>query len=126
MLLPALLAFSLGIFPPAPNAKVGVIKAVIRHEGTPLPFEIQVRTKDDREADWLYVHPDRYEVFPGYLKTSASGRLVTIHLPSELQRYSQVCALHTPTPVPGLRFQLLLSLLSCQNVPRPTPASPRP
>lgn len=127
MLLPSLFAFSLGIFAEPNKIAANVVKALVRDPGPPLEFSIQVRTKATKEGEWTYLAPDSFEVFPDYLRTSPQGRKITIRLPSALQRYAQVCALHVPVADPGKRFQVLLSLQSCQNVPRAeAAASPKP
>lgn len=115
----ALLAFSLGVLIEKGVPNPLVVRTVIRENGAPIDFVVQVRTKAKREDPWEYLAEDRYDVFPSNLKTSAIGRYVTVRLPgSGLKYYTQVCALHTPQADPSQQFQALISLQSCQNVPR--------
>lgn len=114
-----LLAFSLGILIEKGIPNPLIVRTVIREPGPPLEFKIQVRTKEKKTDEWQYLEDNQFSVFPSNLKTSAAGRYVTVRLPGAgLKYYAQICAFYEPKPDPDKRFQALISLQSCQNVPR--------
>jgi hypothetical protein len=117
--LPLLMAFSLGVMIEKGIPNPQVVRTLVREPGAPLEFTVQVRTKATIGGEWEYLAEDKFDVFPGNLKTSDAGRKVTVRLPATgLKKYAQICALHTPKPDPAKNFQALISLQSCQNVPR--------
>lgn len=110
-----LLALSLGLVPNQLGDAFGTVTVLVRHQGTPLPFSIAVRTRDSRNQPWEYI--ERIQYFPKRLLTSPIGRKVTVRVPVGLKSSSQVCAVHEPEPVAGQSSQVLFSLESCANLP---------
>jgi len=110
-----LLALSIGLFPITFNAST--VRAVVRHQGPPTPFEIVVRTRANRTQPWRTVEGVSY--FPRRLMTNPLGRPVTVRLPATgLDAVVQICAYIKPPPPQQL--QVSVGLLSCANRPKPS------
>lgn len=110
-----LLALSIGLFPITFNAST--VRAVVRHQGPPTPFEIVVRTRANRTQPWRTVEGVTY--FPRRLMTNPLGRPVTVRLPrTGLDAVVQICA--SIAPPPPQQLQVSLGLLSCSNRPKPS------
>ena len=108
-----LLALSIGLFPITFNAST--VRAVVRHQGPPTPFEIVVRTRANRNQPWRIVEGVNY--FPRRLMTNPLGRNVTVRMPATgLDAAVQICAYIKPPPPQQL--QVSVGLLSCANRPR--------
>jgi len=105
-----LLALGIGLLPNEYSAFV--VRAMVRHPGPPVPFEIVARTRDNSSQPWEPVEGVKY--FPLKVKTSPLGRSVTVRLPSTLKKQTQVCAYLPPPPAQPL--QVSVGLLSCANL----------
>ena len=119
MMMPALLALSIGVFQSTPSFSRVVVK--VRHQGPSLPVTIRVRTKENIKDDWKYL--DKISYFPRRIRTSPIGRRVSLVVPGNLKRYRQVCTHYTAVPEPGQAFQVQFSLESCANLPQPKPSN---
>lgn len=109
------LALSIGVVE-TPYSSL-TVRALVRHQGPAIPFEIRVRTRDNSRQPWTYVEGVNY--FPRHARTSAVGRKVTVRLPPGLKAQSQLCA-WSPAPPSQERLSVSLSIMSCANLPSPS------
>ena len=115
MIMPALLALSIGVFQSTPTFTRVIVK--VRHQGPSLPVTLRVRTKENIKDEWQYLKTISY--FPKRIRTSPIGRRVSLVIPGNLKKYRQVCSLYSAVPESGQAFQVLFSLESCANLPQP-------
>ena len=116
--MPMLLALSAGVMVNPTALKLGRVKVQVRHAGPPIPYVLEVRTKDRKDGEWDYIDDVKY--FPRRPRTSPGGRVTTMTVPPGLKKYSQVCAIHRPDPNSvQSSFKVLYVLESCANLPDP-------
>jgi len=114
----ALLALSTGVFTDQFGLAFGSVRVVVRHKGPPLPFTFHIRTKETKRGEWEYLDDSRLSYYPRRLLTSTGGREYRIKLPIGLKTYSQICSrLGPPEGSYKERFQVLISVQSCANLP---------
>jgi len=118
LVMPALLALSAGVMVNPTALKMGRVKVQVRHNGPPIPYVLEVRTKDRKDGKWEYIDDVTY--FPRRPRTSPGGRVTTLTIPPNLKRFAQVCAIHRPDPNSiKSSFRVLYTLESCSNIPEP-------
>lgn len=116
MILPALLALATGVFPGPRFSTTPRVVVYVKHPGKPREFTMAVRTKDKPEDQWVYYRDIKH--MPIRLRTNSNGRRVVVTLPTELKRWTQVCALLPPEREPGQSgVRVFFSLESCSNIP---------
>lgn len=108
-------ALSAGVMVNPLQYKLGRVQVVVRHEGIPIPYVLQVRTKSSREEEWIYLKDLKY--FPRKPMTSSSWRKVVLQIPENLKKYTQVCAQHTPdSSSVRAAMKVVYSIQSCANL----------
>ena len=111
----SILALSAGVMLNPLQYKLGRVQVVVRHGGPPIPFELQVRTKDNREEEWIYLTDLKY--FPRKPMTSSNWRKVVLQIPEDLKKYTQICAKHTPdSSSVKSAMKVVYSIQSCANL----------
>ena len=111
-------ALSAGVIANPFQYKLGRVHVLVRHQGAPISYAIQVRTKDNKASEWTYI--DNLKYFPRKPMTTASGRKVTLEIPQGLKKYTQVCAVHTPSSGSGSSMKVVYSIQSCANLKNPS------
>ena len=116
MFLPTLLALATGVFPSG-NSLVSSKRVIVfvKHPGPPKEFALSIRTKETQDEKWNYIRDVKH--MPKLLRTNTQGRRVVLTLPSELKRWTQVCAFLPAEKPKGDGFQVAFSLESCSNLP---------
>lgn len=111
----SILALSAGVMFNPLQYKLGRVQVVVRHNGTPIPFELQVRTKEKREEKWSYLKDLKY--FPRQPMTSSNWRKVVLQIPKDLKKYTQICAKHAPAASSvKAAMKVVYSIQSCANL----------
>ena len=111
------LALALGIPGNATLSRLGKVRVHVMHGGPPVPVKIVLRHREQKSDEWVYVEDLNY--LPRRLKTSRKGRSVLLSIPSGLSTFIQSCVRYTPKSS-GASRELLLSVESCANLPKPT------
>lgn len=114
-------ALSTGVFPNEKLYKRGRIKAIIRH-GDNVPVKILLRTtnkRDPKREDWEYIEEVLH--FPRRVIANPNGRRITVRLPENLKKFTQLCSLYQPgiDRSAAAGFRVAFSLESCANVYQP-------
>lgn len=111
----SVMALSTGVILNPMQYRLGRVQVMVRHDGIPIPYELQVRTKDKREGEWIYLENLKY--FPRKPLTSTSWRKVVLQVPKNLKKYTQICSKHSPdSSSVRASMKVVYSIQSCANL----------
>ena len=96
----------------------GTISAKVWHQGPPVPYQVELRTKENVSDQWQYV--DNIRAYPKRQLTSEKGKKVTVKFTGPLLHFIQICASIAPQKSSGSRAGASFGLRTCSNVPRPS------